>query len=204
MRAAEPPSGGAGARPRARSVGSCYWYLGQRPPQRTHRRAAGCADVRRRMRHPDDVHPPAGWLAALQHASWVMPSQLHDESRGERAGASVGHPAPARCPGERRTTTWPRLRWGAMPLRPVRARGRRPLSPRPGRDRTSRRARDHQQARNLLMDLGNVPVGFGSCAGSGRSVHGLGRRGHGGRGYRSGQDPAAAAHGRTASPNASS
>jgi hypothetical protein len=51
-----------------------------RPPQRTHRRAAGCADVRRRMRHPDDVHPPAGWLAALQHASWVMPSQLHDES----------------------------------------------------------------------------------------------------------------------------
>jgi len=107
VRAAEPPSGGAGARPRARFVGSCYWYLGQRPPQRSHRRAAGCADVRRRMRHPDDVHPPAGWLAALQHASWVMPSQLHDESPGERAGASVGHPTPARCPGERRTTTWP-------------------------------------------------------------------------------------------------
>ena len=62
--------------------------------------------------------PAGGWLAALQHASWVMPSQLHNESPGERAGASVGHPTPARCPRERRTTTWPRLRWGAPPNPP--------------------------------------------------------------------------------------
>jgi hypothetical protein len=66
------------------------------------------------MRHPDDVHRPAGWLAALQHASWVMPSQLHNESPGERevlvalvrtAGrlaAAVSASADAVGPGTRR------------------------------------------------------------------------------------------------------
>ena len=121
--------------------------------------------------------PPAP-VAAHRHQLAAVPAHPgHQHARGRLL--------PRRLRGD-----------AAAALRPVRARGRRPLPARPGRDRASRRVLDHpagpQPRHGPRRARRAVPV---PRPRSGRTVHGLVRRGAGRCGHRGGQDPAAVSAG---------
>ena len=144
-------------------------------------RAAQTRPPRRRLDDPADPQAPpdpTGAGAAHRHQLAAVPAHPgHQHARGRLL--------PRRLRGD-----------AAAALRPVRARGRRPLPARPGRDRASRRALDHpagpQPRHGPRRTRRAVPV---PRPRSGRTVHGLVRRGAGGCGHRGGQDPAAVSAG---------
>src|SRR4029079_1861121 len=85
---------------------------------------------------------PASAVAAHRHQLAAVPA--HPGLQHSR-----GRLLPCRLRGDATAT-----------LRSVRARDRRPLPARPGRNRASRRALTTQQARNLVMDLGEHAARF--------------------------------------------
>ena len=108
-------------------------------------RAAQARPPRRCLDDPADPrappHPTSAIAAHRYQLATVPPRAGHQHARGRLLPRRLrAHPATL--------------------LRPVRARGRRPLPAHPGCDRTPRRPWTTQQARNLITDLGEHAARF--------------------------------------------